>query len=115
MKLSRFVPAAAVVLLVATQTASATPDPQESPHHKQATVTCSSASFYFYPRMASPTDRPMRSSSPAAGAGQRFEALRMRTTLQSVQYVETNVPAGTDLDAAPHSHLWLLRNCVSVG
>ena len=81
---------------------------------KSLTVTCSSAPFYYYPRMSTPTDRPVRSTTPPVTPGQRFGALRMRTTLQSVQYVETNVGANLDLSAVPHSNLWLLRNCVSV-
>ena len=79
------------------------------------TVMCSGTPFYYYPRMASPTDAPTRSSVAPASAGQRFEMLGMRTTLQSVQYVEVNLKANLDLDAIRGSNLYLLRNCTNPG
>ena len=108
--------AAAVALCGAgAQAQNASPAASAAPPAQQLTVMCATTPFYYYPRMSTPTDAPTRSSSAPASAGQRFEMLGMRTTLQSVQYVETDVKAGIDADAIPGSNLYLLRNCTNPG
>lgn len=99
--------AAAIALIGASPSPSATPG--------TLTVLCAVTPFYYYPRFASPTDSPVRSSTPPARAGQTFAALGTRTTLQSVRFVETNISANLDPSAAPHSRLWLRQTCVSAG
>jgi hypothetical protein len=73
-----------------------------------ATVICARTPFYQYP----PGNTfPIKAPTAEARQGQRFEALRVSTTLESVQYVETNVVV-VDFGYGPNAHYWLLRQCV---
>lgn len=100
-----FAPLAALVLLAAAPTPSPSP-----PGPATLTVTCQRAHFYVF---TSATSVPHRAHTPDATQGQRFGAVGDRTTLQSVEYVETDVPV-TDPGYPPDAHFWLQRVCVSI-
>jgi len=117
LRLRPLIPRAALcaVAFVFAGSAAYAQSPSPAPQPPQITVMCTSTPFYYYPRMSTPTDPPTRSTVAPATAGQRFASLGMRTTLQSVQYVEVDLKANLDLDAMPGSNLYLLRNCTNPG
>lgn len=98
-------PLAALTLLAAAPTPSPSPTGPV-----MLTVTCQRAHFYVF---TSITSIPHRAHTPDATQGQRYGAVGSRTTLQSVEYVETDIPV-TDPGYPPDAHFWLQRVCVSI-
>jgi hypothetical protein len=98
-------PLAALALLAAAPTPSPSPTGPV-----MFTVICQRAHFYVF---TSITSIPHRAHTPDATQGQRYGAVGDRTTLQSVEYVETNIPV-TDPGYPPDAHFWLQRVCVSI-
>ena len=103
-------PLAALAFVAAAPAPSPSPAPSESPAPLRVFVLCKSAPFYVFNEGG--TTIPYRTDDPPAQAGQVFEAMRSRTTLHSLDYVETNVIA-IGPNFAGH-HLWLWKGCVSV-
>lgn len=101
-----FAPLAALALLAA----SPAPAPSASAGPATLTVICQRAHFYVF---TSASSIPHRAHTPDATQGQRYGAVGDRTTLQSVEYVETDVPV-TEPGYPPDAHFWLQRLCVSI-
>ena len=98
-------PLAALALLAAAPSPS--PSPAASPATLRATVVCQYAPFYYFNGNIA-----QRADTPGARAGMVFEVRSSRTTLNSIDYVETNVAAvGPNFGG---EHLWLWKGCVSV-
>ena len=98
-------PLAAVALLAASPSPARTPAPA-----KTITVLCVRAPFYVF---LSGADRPVRARTFAATQGERFGFVSgPRTTLESVQYFETDVPVA-EPGYPPGTHYWLSRDCAT--
>jgi hypothetical protein len=94
--------------LAALALIAATPSPAPSAPGETVTVTCSRTPFYVF---LSGTDRPMRARTGDALLGQRFGLVSgPRTTLESFQFYETNVPVA-EPGYPPNAHYWLIRDC----
>jgi hypothetical protein len=96
-------PLAALALIAAAPTSAPSTSPGAT-----VTVTCNRAHFYVF---LSGTDRPVRARTFDATLGQRFGLVSgPRTTLESFQYYETNVPV-TEPGYGQNAHYWLNRDC----
>ncbi|HEX3463456.1 MAG TPA: hypothetical protein VHS78_05335 [Candidatus Elarobacter sp.] len=102
-------PLVALALLGAAP--SPAPSPSASPAARTLTVTCRQTPLYVF---VSGSDRPVRARTFSATQGQRFGLVRgPRTTLESFQYYETDVPVaepGYGRDA----HYWINSDCVAL-
>jgi hypothetical protein len=104
-----FAPLAALALLAASP--SPAPSAAASPD-RTLTVTCARTPFYVF---LSGTDRPQRARTSFALQGQRFGLVSgPRTTLESNEFYETNVPV-SEPGYGRDAHYWLIRDCVAVG
>jgi hypothetical protein len=93
-------PLAALALLAAA--------PSPAPADATVTVTCIRTPFYVF---LSGSDRPVRAHTAQALQGQRFGFVSgPRTTLESFQYYETNVPVA-EPGYGPSTYYWLNRDC----
>jgi hypothetical protein len=97
--------------LVALALLGASPSPVPSPSAARTlTVTCVRTPLYVF---LSGTDRPVRARTFAATQGQRFGlAGGPRTTLESFQYYETDIPVA-EPGYARGAHYWINSDCVS--
>ncbi|HTJ28344.1 MAG TPA: hypothetical protein VMA36_19460 [Candidatus Limnocylindria bacterium] len=69
---------------------AATPPPNAGSHAPSLTIVCQATPFYAFP---SGQNVPQRIAGPQATLGQRFRLVSgPRTTLESLQYYETDVP-----------------------
>jgi hypothetical protein len=106
-----FAPLAALALLAAAPS----PGPSASPSASSTaqpgrtiTVACARTPFYVF---LSGTDRPIRARTAAATQGQRFALVSgPRTTLESFQFYETDVPVAEPGYPA-NAHYWLISDC----
>jgi hypothetical protein len=100
-----------VTPLVALALLGAAPTPSPAPadaHVKTLTVVCRRAPLYVF---LSGTDRPVRARTFDATMGQRFGIVSgPRTTLESTQYYETDIPV-VDPGYARNAHYWISRDC----
>lgn len=96
-------PLAAVALLAAAPSPAPSPSPAAT-----LTVVCRQTPLYVF---TSGTDRPMRARTPDATMGERFRLVSgPRTTLESVQFYETNIPV-VEPGYPPDAHYWLNSTC----
>jgi hypothetical protein len=100
--------------LVALALLGASPSPAPSPSAPAArslTVTCARTPMYVF---LSGTDRPVRARTFAASQGQRFGVVSgPRTTLESFQYYETDVPVA-EPGYPRGAHYWVSSDCVAL-
>ncbi|HTD38633.1 MAG TPA: hypothetical protein VK669_14070 [Candidatus Limnocylindrales bacterium] len=102
-------PLVALALLGAAP--SPAPSPSASPAARTLTVTCARTPLYVF---LSGTDRPVRARTFSATQGQRFGVVSgPRTTLESFQYYETDIPVA-EPGYARDAHYWISSDCVSV-
>jgi hypothetical protein len=88
--------------------ASPSPAPSAVPAGRTLSVVCPRAPLYVF---LSGTDRPMRARTFDATLGQRFGLVSgPRTTLESTQFYETNIPV-TEPGYARDAHYWISRDC----
>ena len=97
-----FAPLAAVALLAAA------PAPSPSPAARTLSVVCERAPLFIF---LSGSDRPVRARTFAATIGERFGLVSgPRTTLESLQYYETNI-AVVEPGYGANAHYWISRDC----
>jgi hypothetical protein len=102
-----FAPLAALALMAAAPAQS--PAPSASPGATRTlSVVCERTPFYVF---VSGTDRPIRAHTPDVHLGERFGLVSgPRTTLESFQYYETDVPV-VEPGYARNAHYWIVRDC----
>ena len=101
--LRSFVPLAVVALIAASPAPSATPVPA-----RHVTVICNRAPLYVF---TSGANFPSRARTFAATMGERFGLVSgPRTTLESTQYYETDVPV-VEPGYARGAHYWISATC----
>ena len=99
-------PIAAVALLGAAP--SPAPASSAAPADRTITVVCQRAPLYVF---LSGTDRAMRARTFDATLGQRFGLVSgPRTTLESVQFYETDIPV-VEPGYGRYAHYWINRDC----
>ncbi|HEX3550513.1 MAG TPA: hypothetical protein VHT53_09060 [Candidatus Elarobacter sp.] len=99
-----------VAPLAALALIAASPNPAPSTAARTLTVVCPRAPFYVF---LSGSDRPVRARTFPATQGERFGLVSgPRTTLESFQYYETDVPVA-EPGYPRGAHYWLSRDCVA--
>ncbi|HEY0395862.1 MAG TPA: hypothetical protein VGD01_15285 [Candidatus Elarobacter sp.] len=96
----------AVALLAASP--SPVPTASASAQARTLSVVCQRAPLYVF---LSGTDRPLRAHTFDVTLGQRFGLVSgPRTTLESAQYYETDIPV-VEPGYARNAHYWISRDC----
>ena len=99
------------ITAVALLGASPSPAPAPSvapPAERTISVVCQRAPLYVF---LSGTDRAMRARTFDATLGQRFGLVSgPRTTLESVQFYETDIPV-VEPGYGRNAHYWINRDC----
>ena len=101
---------AAPLIALALLGAAPSPAPSPSPSSpaRTVTVTCRQTPLYVF---LSGTDRPVRARTFSATQGQRFGLVSgPRTTLESFQYYETDVPVA-EPGYGRNAHYWIDADC----
>ena len=98
-----------VAPLAAALTLAAAPSPP--PAARTLTVTCTRAPLYVF---VSGANLPTRARTFPATIGERFGIVSgPRTTLESTQYFETDIPVA-EPGYSRGAHYWISRDCASV-
>jgi len=101
---------AALLACAAPALLGVTPSPRPSP--TTLTVVCARAPLYLF---AKGSNLPVRAHAPPVTMGERFALLSgPRTTLESTQYDETDIPV-VEPGWPPGTHYWISRVCAVPG
>ena len=103
----RFLAPLATLALIA-----AAPSPAPSASPRTLTVVCQRAPLYLF---SNGSNIPVRARTFAATIGERFRLLNgPRTTLESTQYYETDIPVA-EPGWPPGAHYWISSVCAVPG
>ncbi|MDQ6941221.1 MAG: hypothetical protein M3169_01740 [Candidatus Eremiobacteraeota bacterium] len=103
---------AAIALTAAAPSPAPSPAPNASSAARTVSVVCERTPLYVF---VSGTDRPIRAHTPDVHLGERFGLVSgPRTTLESVQFYETDV-AVVEPGYARNAHYWISRDCAIPG
>ncbi len=86
--------------------------PAAAPSPATLTVVCDRAPLYVFPHGS---NVPIRARTPAATIGERFRLVKgPRTTLESAQYYETDIPVA-EPGYPRGAHYWISSACAMPG